>query len=198
MMENDVWSLAIKSTIAGQLHVNTFQYIETFNAFDLSPQQTAIDLAAIMAFEVDLTYMPLIPDTGTVDQVEVRGITHPAIGFTEIIGAPGTHTGSQLLPPQDALVISKLTDKFGKSYRGRNYLGGNLEDDQSAGLFGPFRLLAAEQFWGDVVALFAQDFSLTFAMAVYSKAKGEATLVSSLRFNTISRGQRRRQLGVGA
>ncbi len=128
MAINDVWRVAIVYTVAAQLHVNVVHYRETFNSGGLGPQAVAIEIAGFMKAEAILTFLPLIPDTGSLDRIEVRGVTHANIGFTDIAGNAGGNFGTQLLPPQCSGVISKLTNKFGRSFRGRNYQGGAQED----------------------------------------------------------------------
>lgn len=86
--------------------------------------------------------------SGVLSKIEVRGITDPTAGFDYPISIAGAVSGD-MLPPQDAAVISWRTGLVGKAYRGRSFLPYQPEASQAYGVWASG--------WIDQLQLFADD-----------------------------------------
>jgi len=130
-----------------------------------------------------------------------RNLMQPTIGYDYIFPAPvGGGVAGDMLPPQDAMVVTLQTGKVGRSYRGRLYLPGLPETSQVGGLF--VTGLTADvqdaiekvRYMAYLGALGAFD----FLQCVWSKKLSEATVVSQYTPKGVVRTQRRRSRLVGS
>lgn len=71
--------------------------------------------------------------------------------YSEVAGG---NAGSELLPPQCAMVITWKSDVAGRAYRGRTYDAGLLEEDQVAGVWQSGVITNRETFVTQMLAVF--------------------------------------------
>lgn len=139
-------------------------------------------------------------NTTTLDGVEVQKV-FPAPQFIGVDDTEAPTVGTVVgdaLPPQDALVVSMLSDFSSRASRGRNYLCGFPEAAQDGGIWDAATTAAAEA-WA---APYASPIALG-ALGTVRRVIGRPPFggveydVTSTRVDAIVRSQRRRQRGVG-
>lgn len=128
------------------------------------------------------------------DDVVVTNVT-TLEQYTQSINQPGQNNAADMLPPQNAAVLSLKTGLAGKKYRGRSFIGPLSENDQIAGTWNS-TLLAAMDNLGD--ALMSDWPSLfTGSLVIYHKGDGTSTPVNSYVSRPTVYTQRRRTIGRG-
>jgi hypothetical protein len=138
MATNDTIQLAVKGVVGGQEHVHTLH----FRIWD--PTKFEQDLIDHYQANARTEYRALFRTVDTPCQVytarQVCGSVPLRAPAEEAETAPlslGTGTGSsEVLPQYTAAVVSVRTALAGKSNRGRFFIGGMLEEHQTAGVMG--------------------------------------------------------------
>lgn len=138
----------------------------------------AEDLAELVRTELETEYLPLIPDSMTLVQVEVRNITNPVWGAIDPSGQLGTINDNPVAL-RSAPVAKKNTGLLGRSNRGRMYLMAPAEQDQNAGNLGNGYVIALGNFLNtDMIQLVSAGGNI-YEAVVYSKLTGIDNLISN-------------------
>lgn len=128
--------------------------------------------------------------------VSSPSITVPASGTPH-----GDDTGDPL-PAQTSLCMSLLTLARGRSYRGRNYVGGFTEASTSGGVYVGSHVAHIEDAYNALFTVADANTAIWTVASRYNggapRVTGVATPVSSVRGNAIPATQRRRRPGVGS
>lgn len=204
MAEGDVWLIAIKGTLLGQEYVNGF-----------AAQLTSAGATVEDAIDDIVTtfYTPVLAGVITnqlsLTMASARQQVNPQVLFEKAISLTGAQAG-EALPPQCAFVITLRTGIAGRSRRGRLYIGGHIEANESNGVFAG-ATVTGMQGWADgLVALAgAGGTSPDWRWGVWSKKLGEPTpgnfnvgagfrTITEVLARSIVYTQRRRTLGHGA
>lgn len=121
--------------------------------------------------------------------------TAPGIEYPVIPNIPGLG-GGEALPNNVAAVATFITALRGRSYRGRNYLGGMSEFATSGNTLQPAHITAAGAWFEGLIAMAA---SLNITWVVVSRQEnnvprvtGVATPITAYRINPTVRTQKRR------
>lgn len=153
---NDTSQLAVRGTVGGQTHVHTLHFRATT---DLSTEQGIIDTwqascrtAYRALFKSPDEPVQLLTARQVCGSVPLRA----PVEESEVAGSRvGTlASGSDLAPPHDAVVTSLRTALAGKSHRGRSYLGGILDDNQTAGIISAGYKTLIEAYYNTLLATF--------------------------------------------
>lgn len=139
--------------------------------------------------------------SGVLSTIEVRGVTDPTAGYDYPMSIAGAVTGD-MLPPQDAAVISWRTGLVGKAYRGRSFLPYQPEVSQAYGTWASGWIDQLQLFADDLITLYdtatglipwARLVVLSTVVAGAPRATPLATPVTSALINVFVKGQDRRK-----
>jgi len=177
------------ATVQGNKYVNVFHYV-------LNDVWDGADLAA--AFET--AWLVEIKEEQQsalqYDLIEIRDLDNPVLG-QDVATAQGGQLLGELAPLNNAIVMKKLTDSIGRSFRGRSYIGGLSETQFNNG----GDVVAASQTAIRAAGLNALNLTgpgvENAQMVVWSSVLATDTVVTDIQVNTIVRNQRRRTKGVG-
>lgn len=122
LMENQRWSCGFAFTVDGPTATPTGAQMTAFaNQMYTDWLSAAWNTTASGAFAIK----GLVGNIGNVDQVRAYW-RDPATGRAQVVGASTgasqAGTNQRLVPPQNAMVVSLLTDLAGRHNRGRIYL----------------------------------------------------------------------------
>lgn len=169
-----------------------------------------LDITTMNTFAADLrdwmttNLLPGLSNQLSFTSILVTDLTaefSPVIEFTSGLPVSGADTNDPL-PPQNAMCITLLTDSRGRSFRGRNYIPGWGEGNQSSGVFDDSVVTYVQDAYG--ILLLSTETG-NFKWVVVSRyhdnaprVSGVTTHVTHFRANSIVASQRRRRLGVGS
>jgi len=199
---NDLLRSTTLVQVCGQLTINTGLWrIEAQTNPDFAGVQAVCQALADHIHDAWSNELAaFMADTTILDSVQVQKI-HPAPAFVPMDDTEAPTAGTDVqeaLPPQDALVVSFLSDFASRAAQGRNYLCGFAEDRQAEGQWSGATIVAAAA-WaaehvGNVVLAGVGTVVRVIGRPPYGGVEYEVT---AARPDTIVRSQRRRQLGVG-
>lgn len=141
-------------------------------------------------------FSELLSLDGRFDNVRVEAVVNnEVVQVAESLGAPRTGLQQSNKTPQDALVVSLLTGRPGRSYRGRMYLPAwrasiNATGHVSTPTGGNVAAALATFLGGTGLAMSGYG---TFVPVIHSRAKNEVTEVTTLRVGNVLDTQRRRR-----
>lgn len=180
--------LAAEGTYCGQQVVNVYHYLVQ------EEPPTTYELASAWDTGVTPYYNQLCAAdyVGVMIRVwNLNSTTYSEIPW-DMVGA----RNGDGLPPQNAAVISWRTGTPGRSYRGRNYITGISESDQSKGVLGALYLNDFENLANALQTIVTGTGYAT--LCVHSETHNVDTIVDSHVLRSTIRTQRRRSIGVGA
>lgn len=204
MATGDIWRLAFSGLTIAQQYVNIWHV--RFKTESATP-------AGAKAY-IDTNFYQLMKANGTgtswgVGVCSGRRLSVPQLTYEGTLSAAG-QTAGDMLPPQNALVVSLRTGIAGRARRGRLYLGGFLESKQLDGGWDQTMVNAYQQYFDDIVAAIGSGGSnADYEWGVWSRTlggddPGPYDLAAGFRpiTETVVRNvvytQRRRTIGVGA
>lgn len=136
--------------------------------------------------------------------VDLSSETGPSVEISTDLPAPGTAPNPSL-PNNCAIVVTKRTALRGRSYRGRIYHPGLMENQVAGNTVDPSSLVGIVQAWETFLALSLPEIPDEALMVVLSlrnegnpRTQGVATLVTGLTSDGTVDSQRRRLPGRGA
>lgn len=156
MAIGDVWTVTVNATFLGQKNQNSLSFrVKT------APDITQAQLAAVandikellrpgqIAGYVYTTYKAVQQRGGSVDWPNGECKKVGGLGYEGNLSAPlgGGSLAAAALPPQCALVTTLKSDFIGRTHRGRLYMGGTCEEDQTNGVYGGTFLTGQEARW---------------------------------------------------
>lgn len=142
-----------------------------------------------VAGQLDILLTPACSLTG-VSVAYMVGRKQQANALSSGAAEPGSGTPA-ILPPQAALVFSSLTDRTGKSYRGRNYWPATAAQLTAGGVYTVTQALV-DEFAAVVAAAAAAAPTGGMQHVIYSNLLDVATPVTSYRCDAVIDTQRRR------
>ena len=190
---------------------NSSRYINTFGFKALTSGATRAGLATAFHDAVVKTadggIFRLLSQHVSSAELEVIDVV-PKTGATVIstyTRVAGANTSGDMLPPQDAMVVSWRTGLAGRSFRGRTYLVGLDETNQNHGRIASGMMTLIAAFVTQMLAVFGPSGSNTdWQFVVISRFNAKVkratpigTPVTDATTSDILRSQRRRQIGVG-
>jgi hypothetical protein len=187
-------------TLSGAIGANLFQIVNHYAVSNGlgTPAEEAEALAKAYAADVVPVYVPMISNQYATSLVSVRGVTTPTAGYDEAVVDAGETVG-EVLPYQDAVLVNWRTAKFGRSFRGKTYIGPIGEAAVSNGSpIGGFSDLVAAWFLELNFVDGLDPVSIEYKLGVYSQLLGEINPVTTYQISTYVATQRRRKPGVGA
>lgn len=198
MALNDTLELiVIGSTGAGAELINRHTYIQVAGSGD----DAGVNLIDAWVADAMPAYQDVIADTVSILGFRVRNLTQPTFGTDYTLPTPeqGVITG-EVLPPQNAAVISWRTGLIGRRYRGRTFVWPTGENQQNEGQWSNAYVTALTDFGN--AALTIDNGAYTYQRCVYSSESETpgvvSTIITSVVVDQFVRGQRRRQVGVGS
>jgi len=192
MAYGDVWKVALKAQLSGQLYVLTPHVIEGVYIGDF-----AQDMAEWAETWLDTNMKSKVASNCKWDTIELRNLTTTTEGLDYPVSITGNRA-SEPLPNNVAMVVSLRTGLVGRRYRGRLYVAGLTEDVNDSGTWNASFAAGIGTIWEDWLNI---SFSLGIphaAMCVYSRKYGIATPVTAISVSQYPGTQRRRRIGVGA
>lgn len=166
MAIDDVYTLSVRSTLAGQTYMNGLAFRRTIAADPTAADFTALadDVKEIHRTTQGNGYSYT---TWQARQVRGAGVTYPSDDKCQPVGglffdgnltAPlGGIAAVEFLPQQCALVTTLRTGNIGRRRRGRFYAAGFGEAQQDAGVFTSSVVTAISTAWG----AFLLDYAVT-------------------------------------
>lgn len=198
MALNDVFRLSVVGSNQGISELVNVHYYQQISA---GAGVTGADLVEAWVAAALPSFLTTFSSSCFVSGFEVRNMTQPEFGVDVAVDPieNGTRAG-QMLPPQNAPVISWRTGLIGRRRRGRSYGWPGSEDDQNAG-----QMNVA---WQTSLALYAAAAIEVANLATYHKVIYSdhddlvppllVTPVTNAVVDVILGSQRRRRPGVGS
>lgn len=198
MALNDVFRLSVVGSNQGISELVNVHYYQQISA---GAGVTGADLVEAWVAAALPSFLTTFSSACFVSGFEVRNMTQPEFGVDVAVDPieNGERTG-QMLPPQNAPVISWRTGLIGRRRRGRSYGWPGSEDDQNAGQMNTA--------WQTSLALYAAAAIEVANLATYHKVIYSdqpdldppllVTPVTNAVIDVILGSQRRRRPGVGS
>lgn len=190
----------VSCTLLGEPCVNVFGFTQAspsnFDAADLTLLAETVGQAWVDYMLPVMSNSMTLVEVKATDQSSASG---PAVSWNPASPEVGTLT-SPALPGQNTLVLTHRTGSRGRSFRGRTYLGGLVEEDVTGNDLSGGRTASLLAGFGDFLAACeAQNFVFSILSRYTNNAPrttGLATTVISSTFrNTRIDSQRRRTRG---
>lgn len=146
----------------------------------LTDQEEALDIAQELVDTIISTYIPLLGDAITFQEVETIGISNPLVTATIIADTAGA-LAEQLVSLRSAPVIKLGTGLRGRSYNGRMFFMPPTEQQQSGGVLGATPQANIQLVVTAIRRLSTQPSTNVYDMTVYSPTlTGEGPVVDNL------------------
>lgn len=195
----DTVMVELLMTVEGQQIENTL-YFEGTGSPDI-PEMNALG-ASLVDWWIE-HYAPLVGDDVSLNSIKLTNLTGAASPVVEITaGLPQSGSGGDfIVANQVAAVVTFLTAARGKSYRGRNYIGGLSINWVGGSYVGATAISMLETMYADLATLALADEFLWVVVSRYNnnapRATGVTTVITGTRVNEVLGTQRRRRIGSG-
>lgn len=192
MAIGDIYRVSIVGTVGNVQIVNTFHIRQVSGLIGTIEG----DVKSVWETSVETSYLQLKPTTYNINRLAVLKVSPGTPeGGEETLSGSGGKTGD-ILPFQDACVLSIRTGIPGRRYRGRMYIGPIVEGDQASGILTAGFLTSAAAFVTAMQGAFGSTDQ--FQWMVWSDTGGFANPVTNVLIRDLLGTQRRRRPGVGA
>lgn len=191
MAIGDTYRLSVVGSALDQTIVNTFHFLQTGTpGGGRTPAQDIVfRWTAGPTGSPNQTYAQCLPSGWQGRELVVINTGDPLDSYAVQNAITGGRGGGQLLPPQCCGLLSLQTQGRGRSFRGRDYIGPVLENDQDGGTI--------TTSYSNILAAFAQSVSNSynsnpFAWVVYSRKLKTSQAVIAVHIRLFIATQRRR------
>lgn len=198
MAVGDFYRLAVEgSGPLAQSLVNVLYYRQDLpTIFDTATE----DLCQAFQATAQTAFLAAIASGCGLTRLSARGVTDPTEGFDFSYSSPipGGGLVGDSLPPQTAGVVTWVTGKIGRRYRGRTFFWPAIEASQADGVCTPgyIGLLAAAA--TELMLIGNGTTTAEYTLIVYSRTYSIGTPVTGYVVRPRLQSQRRRQLGAGS
>lgn len=195
MAVGDVYLLRLVGSVGsapGSLVIFTHHYRQTLQLIGEPMEALANAWVAEGAPEL----VDCVSNTYQVNQVQVRTLTDPPMGFDLDTVQAGTQAGDAL-PPQIAPIISWRTQFVGRSYRGRSYMPPCSETYNVGGVVQTTMRTLLADYADAILSLTDLPGGNTYELGIWSPTLNQFNAVTSYVVQPTFATQRRRRSGVG-
>lgn len=195
MAIGDIYLVTIKGTMASGDVLNTIHFRETATGAG-NPSQL---LASGIDGRVSLSWRPLLSQDYTYSYTQAQKIAPGLITMPAIanLGAGVGGKAVNALPACAAITVTKQTALAGRFYRGRIYMSGISEDDETGGQLNAGLVTTFETSVSNMFAVVTTG-GWAWNAVLWHKAGGSYSDITNWRVNRPIRNQRRRQFGKGS
>ena len=143
----DIYRVAVEARNLNADNVNTFHY-KIIASRTGDGQQEAVNLSAAVQSDIVTVYQTLVGSSYSFQNISVRGVTDPTVGFDLALALNGTRVGETVAPQLAPLALIRSA-KIGRSFNGRLYIFSPTEGDNNNGLLTAGYLGEAQTFTDD-------------------------------------------------
>jgi len=150
------------------------------------------ELASQLRIAYVADFMPEITDDMTLDRVDCFNVTQPQYAGLSVSGQAGGKTVTDPLPYRTAIVVARKTGLRGRSYNGRMFLPGIVEEDQNGGVIETSFKTDLQVFVDGIIDLVTGNDN-DYSGVVYSEVLAIGTQITDMVIRDVLGSQRGRQ-----